>query len=170
MKNFFLVLASVLLFSLFFYMVGGLRENKPDLRLKGESFFEGLRIVQKKDGVQNWILTAKRANISKDGDEAELSGVEVEVKNRGILIFAEKGLYHLNSKKMFVEGTITARNKDYSITTAELEISGAEELMKTDKEVRIEGKKFILQGKGMEIDNNEEKMRILSNVKAVFNN
>jgi len=170
MKKSLLVLASFLLFSLFFFMVERGKTSKLDLQLKGESFFEGLRIIQKKNGVQNWLLTAKRADISKGGDEAALTDIEMEIKNKGITIYAEKGLYNLSTKKILIEGAITAKSNNYAITTGQVEIDSASGLLKTTSDVHIEGNKFILQGKGMEIKNNEQKVRILNDVKATFNN
>ena len=170
MKKGILVLASFLLFSLFFFMVKGEKAGKFDINLKGESFFEGLKIIQKKDGVQNWVLTAKRADISKDGNEADLTGIEMEIKSKGITIFAEKGLYNLNNKKISIEGSITAKGNSYSITSGQVDIDSAAGLLKTNSDVLIEGKKFRLTGKGMEIDNNEQKVRIMKDVKATFNN
>ena len=170
MKKSLLVLASFLLFSLFLFMVQGEKASKLDIHLKGESFLEGLKIIHKKNGLQNWILTAKRADISKDGNEANLTDVEMEVKDKGITIFAEKGLYNLDTKKISIEGTITAKNNAYSITTGQIEIDSDAGLLTTGKEVLIEGKKFTLQGKGMEINNTEQKVRIMKDVKATFNN
>ena len=170
MKKSLLVLASLLLFSLFFFLVEEEKTNKLDIHLKGGSFFEGLRIVHKKNGVENWILTAKRADISKDGNEANLTDLEMEVEDKGITICAEKGLYNLDTKKISVLGTITAKNDNYSITTRQVEIDSAAGSLKTDADVHIEGKKFLLQGKGMEVNNNEQKVRILKDVKATFNN
>jgi len=170
MKKSLLVLASFLLFSLFFFLVEGEKASKLDIHLKGESFLEGLKIIQKKNGVSNWILTAKRADISKDGNEADLTDIEMEVKEKGITIFAQKGLYNLNTKKIAIEGPITAKGNAYSITTEQVEVDSDAGLLTTGKEVHIEGKKFILQGKGMEVNNNEQKVRIMKDVKATFNN
>jgi len=157
-------------FPFFYLWFQGEKASKLDIHLKGESFLEGLKIIHKKNGLQNWILTAKRADISKDGNEADLTDVEMEVKNKGITIFAEKGLYNLDTKKISIEGTITAKNNAYSITTGQIEIDSDAGLLTTGKEVLIEGKKFTLQGKGMEINNNEQKVRIMKDVKATFNN
>ena len=170
MKKSLLVLASFLLFSVFFFMVEGEKASKLDIHLKGASFLEGLKIIQRKNGVQNWILTAKRADISKDGNEANLTDIEMEVKNKGITIFAQKGLYNLNTKKISIEGPITAKGNTYSITTEQIEVDSDAGLLTTGKDVHIEGKKFTLQGKGMEINNNEQKVRIMKDVKATFNN
>ena len=170
MKKSLLVFASILLFSLLFYMVGGEKDSKLNIHLKGESFLEGLKIIQKRNGVQDWVLNAKRADISKDGNEANLTDIKMEVKNKGITIFAEKGLYNMNTKKISVEGPITAKNNNYSITTEQVEIDNDAGLLTTGKDVYIVGKKFTLQGKGMEVNNNEQKVRIMKDVKATFNN
>jgi LPS export ABC transporter protein LptC len=151
-------------------MVEGEKANKLDIHLTGASFFEGLRIIQKKNGVQSWILTAKRADISKKGDEANLTDIKVEVENKGVTIYAEKGLYNLETKKMSIDGPVTAKNDNYSITTRQVEIDNSAGLLKTNEDVHIKGKKFVLQGKGMEIKNNEKKVRILKDVTATFNN
>ena len=170
MKKVLLFLASFLLFSLFFFLVKGEKANRLDVRLSGESFFEGLRIIQKKNGIQDWVLIAKRADISKDGDTAHLTDIEMEVKGRGITIFAEKGLYNLNTRKISIEGPITAKSGDYVITTGEVEIDSNAGVLKTGNDVHIEGRKFTLNGKGMEVQNNDQKVRILKDVKATFNN
>ena len=151
-------------------MVEGEKAGKLDIHFKGESFLEGLKIIHKKDGVPNWILTAKRADISKDGNEANLTDIEMEIKNKGITIFAEKGHYNMNTKKISVEGPITAKSGTYSITTEQVEIDSDAGLLTTGKDVSIIGKKFTLHGKGMEIKNNEQKVRIMKDVKATFNN
>ena len=151
-------------------MVEGEKANKLDVHLQGSSFFEGIRIVQKKDGVQSWVLTAKRADISKKGDEANLTDIKVEVKDKGVTIYADKGLYNMDTKKMSIEGPITAKNDEYSITTGQVEIDSSSGVLKTDEDVHIKGKKFVLQGKGMEIKNNEQKVRLLKDVKATFTN
>jgi LPS export ABC transporter protein LptC len=151
-------------------MVKDEKNSKFDINLKEDSFFEGLKIIQKKNGVENWILTAKRADISKDGNEANLTDIEMEVKNKGITIFAEKGLYNMNTRKISIDGDINAKGSTYSITTDQVEIDSAAGSLKTNSDVRVEGKKFILQGKGMEIKNNGQKVRIMKDVKATFNN
>jgi LPS export ABC transporter protein LptC len=170
MKKSLLALASFLLLSIFFFMFGGEKSNKYGIHQKGESFFEGLRIIQKKDGVPNWVLTAKRADISKDGNQANLTDIEMEVKSKGITIYAGKGLYDLNTRRISVDGNITARSKNYSLTTGQVEIDSAKGILKTGNDVLIEGRKFTLQGKGMEMNNNDQKVRILKDVKATFHN
>jgi len=63
---------------------------------------------------------------------------------------------------------ITAHSENYVITTSQASIDSDGGTLETDRDVKIEGKKFNLEGKGMIADNNEQKVRILNNVKATF--
>jgi lipopolysaccharide export system protein LptC len=76
----------------------------------------------------------------------------------------------MGTRKMSIEGPITAKNDGYSITTGQVEIDSSEGLLKTNEEGHIKGKKFVLQGRGMERKKNEQNVMILKDVKATFNN
>ena len=170
MKKGLLLLASVSLFFILFYMIERERNGKYDIHMKSESFFEGLRVIQKKNGVPAWVLTAKRADISKDGNTADLTDLQMDIKDKGIAINAGKGRYDLKTRNISIDGAVTAKSSNYSLTTEKVEIDSAKGLLRTDGPVLIEGKKFAVQGRGMEADNNEQKVRILRDVKATFNN
>jgi LPS export ABC transporter protein LptC len=164
---------AALVLSFFFLYFLIVRENKgilPSIGNSSASYIEGIRIIQKKNGKSDWIVTAKRANIIGNGNSADLSDIEITVKDKDMIISAEKGLFDMQGKKLTVTGPVTARNKDYTITSSDVEFDNATGILKTDKNVRMEGKKFILTGTGMYADNNEQKIRILNNVKATYNN
>ena len=140
-----------------------------NVQLAGDSFFEGLKIINKKDGITEWVLAAKRADLSKDGKEALLSGIEMKLEKQGMTVQAEKGLYDMETKNVTIDGVITARNMNYVITTSQAVINSGGGILETEGEVTVEGKKFRLEGKGLQADNNEQKVRIRNNVKATFN-
>jgi LPS export ABC transporter protein LptC len=165
-KLIFLVLI-VISFAILFY----LRSEKVarlNVQLAGDSFFEGLKIINKKDGVTEWLLTAKRADLSKDGKEALLSGIEMKLEKQGMIVQAEKGLYNMETKNVAIDGIITAHNENYVITTSQALIDSGGGILETEGEVTVAGKSFNLEGKGMQADNNEQKVRILNDVKATF--
>ena len=167
-KKVIFLLLIVISSGVFFYNLSE-KAAKLSVQMTGDSFFEGVKIVNKKDGVTDWILTAKRADLSRDGKEALLNGVEMQLEKNGVTVEAEKGLYDMETKKISVDGVITARNKNYVMTTSEARIDSDAGTLETEREVKIEGKKFSLEGKGMIADNGEQKVRILNNVKATFN-
>lgn len=170
MKRSLFFILSLLLFSLFFFMVKSEKGSRLDMQLKGESFIEGLKIIHKKNGKPDWILTAKRADITENGDKAHLTDIEMTIENRGMTIYADKGLYNLTNKNLTIDGKVIAKNNNYSIITEHVELDSKADNLKTEGNVKIEGKKFSLQGKGMRINNAEQKVRILKDVKATFNN
>jgi len=161
--------ALILLSSALFLYLRSEKAARLDVQFKGDSFFEGLKIVNNKNGTTAWVLTAKRADLSKDGREALLNDVEMNMASRGITVYAERGLYNMDTKQISVEGVIKARNKNYEVTTSQATINSDKGWIETSGDVRIEGKKFNVEGTGMKADNNEQTVRILNNVKATFN-
>lgn len=142
---------------------------KLDAHLTGDSFFEGLKIINRKNGVTDWVLLAKRADLSRDGKEALLSGVEVTLERQGMTVSADKGVYDMETRQISVEGILHANKSNFEITTSGARIDGSRGNLDTAENVRIEGKKFELEGKGMQADNTRHKVRILNDVKATFN-
>ncbi|MDP2156777.1 MAG: LPS export ABC transporter periplasmic protein LptC, partial [Nitrospirota bacterium] len=131
--------------------------------------FEGLKIINKKNGVTDWVLWAKRADMTKDGKEALLSGVEMKLESQGMTVTADKGVYDMETRQVSVEGVLRASNNNYVLTTSQARIDGSKGNFATAGDVTIEGRKFELKGKGMQAENNQQKVRILKDVKATFN-
>jgi len=167
-KKLIFLLLIVISSAIFFY-IRSEKVARLNVQIAGDSFFEGLKIINKKNGATEWMLTAKRADLSKDGKEALLGGIEMKLEKQGMTVHAEKGLYDMETKNVSIEGVITAHHENYVITTSQALIDSSGGILETGSEVRIEGKKFNLEGKGMRADNNEQKVRILNNVKATFN-
>jgi LPS export ABC transporter protein LptC len=170
MKRILFFILSLLLLSLFFFSVKTEKGSSLNTHLKGESFIEGLKVINKKNNITDWILTAKRADIQEHGDIAHLTDITMSIENRGITIYADKGLYNLKNKNITINGKVTAKNTDYSIITENVELDSITGYLKTEGNVKIDGKKFSLTGKGMKLDNSDQKIRILKNVEAIFNN
>lgn len=153
----------------FFVMIRSEKGNKIDVQIKSDSFFEGLKIVSRNNGKAEWVLWAKRADLTRDGKEATLSDVEMKLQNRDMSVKAAKGVYNMETRQISIEGSLQATNKNYTFTTDHASINGTEGNFETSGDVKIEGRNFELQGKGMQADNNKHKVRILKNVKATFN-
>ncbi|MEW6107599.1 MAG: LPS export ABC transporter periplasmic protein LptC [Nitrospirota bacterium] len=168
-RSLFLILSLLILF-LFFIMVKSERESRVDIQFNSESFIEGIKIFHKINGKSEWILTAKRADIIENGEKARLSDIEMTVEDRGMTIFADKGFYDFTNKNITIDGKVTAKKTDYSIMTENIELDTKAGNLRTDETVIINGNNFSLQGKGMDIDNTEQKVRIHGDVKATFNN
>ncbi len=170
MKRSIFLAFAILFFSLFFILVKSEKDTRLNVQFNEESFIEGLKIVNKKNGNRDWVLTAKRADITEKGENVRLSSIEMTLEDNGITINADNGVYHPDSKNLTVNGRVTARMDDVSITTEDIELDSRAGTIKTDNQVIIQGKNFSLSGRGIEIRNADQRVRILSNVKATFNN
>jgi len=147
--------------------LGNNREVEKDLLLKSNSFIEGLKIVHKKSGNNVWTLNARRADIIENEDKAKLSDITMTIEDKGITIHAENGLYDFSNRNLTFDSKITADAKDYTIIADSVEWDQSKGEIRTAGNVKVESKKFNVEGAGMEADSNQ-KVRILKDVKATF--
>jgi hypothetical protein len=91
------------------------------------------------------------------------------LKEKGVTVYANKGLYNMADKNLSAEGRVIARGTNYSVISEDgAEFNGASSSLKTGGNVTIEGRKFNVRGTGMDTADNGQIVRILGNVKAVF--
>ncbi|MFZ3122838.1 MAG: LPS export ABC transporter periplasmic protein LptC [Thermodesulfovibrionales bacterium] len=167
MKRKSLLVLSLLSLLALFLLLGNNRELEKDLLLKGGSFLEGLKIVHKKNGTSMWTLNASRADIIEGSDRVKLNDVVLRVENKEMTIYSPEGFYNMESRDLTLNGKIRAVSKGYTIITESVEWNQSKGEIKTKEAVKIESKKFNVEGVGMEADS-EQKVRILKNVKATF--
>jgi len=167
MKRMFLIGLSVLLFGSILLMLRSGREINGDLRIAGGSFIEDIRILQKKEGVTVWNLTASRADFVEGEDKAELSNISLLLPKNEVVLYADKGVYNFSDKSFTTDRAIKAEAKDYKITadSVDFEISSGD--IKTGGRIQVEGKGFTVEGKGMKADA-EQNVKIFNDVKATF--
>jgi len=167
MKKKILLTLSILLLSFVFLFFGNNKGIEKDFLLKGGSYIEGLKIIHKKNGTSMWALNASRADIIEGSDRVKLNDVVLKVENKDMTIYSPEGFYNMESRDLTLNGKIKAVSKGYTILTESAEWNQAKGEVKTKEPVKIESKKFHVEGSGMEADS-EQKVRILKNVKATF--
>jgi LPS export ABC transporter protein LptC len=170
MKKIMFVVLSALLFSAFIFMVKSEKESRTNIRIKGDSFIEGLRITHKNNGNPDWTLRARKADFQEQENLAYLDDVQIILEGKDMTIFADKGQFNMSNKNLSIEGNIIAKNNNYSIMTEYVAFDSEADTIKSDGNIRLKGKKLDLLGKGINIDNKEQKVRILKDVKATFYN
>jgi len=159
-------LICVVLFGIFF-MLKTARQSDFDLRVKGSSFLEDIRIVQKKKGLTVWTLTAKKADLPGGGDKAELYTINLAVPENNLVLYADKGTYNFPEKSFSADTIVEAKGENYRITADSLDLDVSSDSIRTDGRVHLEGKGFSLEGEGMQAGK-EQKVRIFRDVKATF--
>lgn len=150
-----------------FVLLRSSREISGDLKIKGDSFIEGLKILHQKDGVTVWTLNARRANFIEGEDKAELADISVVIQKNDMVLHADKGVYDLSDQRFTTDGEIKAEAKDYTITADSIDYEASSGEIETKGRVKVESKKFSVEGRGMKTDA-EQKVRILNDVRATF--
>jgi lipopolysaccharide assembly outer membrane protein LptD (OstA) len=167
MKKILMVVLSSFFVLMLLVVLRSEREGSKDLQFKGNSFIEGLNILQKKDGNVAWVLTAQKADFIEDGEKAELSDITMMIEKNKLILYVDKGIYNLLSRNFTAEGEIRAKAKDYIITADSIDYEAYSGEIKTEGWIKVEGNRFRVQGKGLNIDSGQ-KVRILKDVEATF--
>ncbi len=154
---------------LFLFLVfSGDRDYKHDISLhKATSYIEGLRIVNKRDGVDSWVMKARRADFTKDETVAKMDTVSMDIKKEGVVLNAGSGTYNMDSKDLRLEGDVTIHAKDSVIHANSLAWNPSAGKLTTDSRIRVEGEKFTVEGDGL-TSTEQNKVTLMRNVKAIF--
>ena len=167
MKTFIMISLSLFFALILFVVLGSDREEHETFKIRGNSFIEGLKILHEEGGDAVWTLTARKADLRESDNMADLSDITVVVPKNGLRLYADKGVYDLTNQTFTTESVIKAEAKDYKITTSLLNYEASSGKIKTEEMIKVDGKRFKVEGKGMTVDS-ERKVRILKDVKATF--
>lgn len=166
MKTFIMVGLSFLFAFTLFILLGEKGEHN-NFKIKGNSFIEGLKILHIENDNTVWTLTAKKAELRESENIADLSDITVIVPKNSFKLYADKGIYDLSTQSFRARSEIKAESKDYKILTSLIDYETSSGRIKTDENIKVDGKRFKVEGKGMSVDS-DRKIRILKDVKATF--
>ncbi len=164
-----MVLGLLLVSSLFlFFVFSGDHEYKRDFSIRRtNSYIEGLKIVSKKDGSDLWVMTARKADFTKDETLATMDSVFMDIKKEGVLVNADRGTYHMDSKDLRLEDNVMIRTKDAVIRAASLTWNPSGGMLTTDSKIRMESNKCNVEGEGLTATE-DNRVTLMRNVKATF--
>jgi len=130
------------------------------------SFLEEVRVINVQDESIAWSLDSKRAQVLRNGKDARLEDVRMEVPAEEILVRAPGGLFDMDSGSLKLTGEIKTEIKGYDVETGAIEIKPGGKVT-TSGDVVLKGDGMEVRGRGLETGE-EKKVRLKSNVKAVF--
>lgn len=151
-----------------FFMFSGDREYKRDISIgRATSYIEGLRIVNRKNGADSWVITARKADFTRDETLAKMASVTMDIEKEGVILNADSGTYNLESKDLRLENNVTIRIKDSVIHAGSLSWNPSAGTLTTDGRIRMEGSRFTVEGEGLTATE-DNKVKLMRNVKATF--
>jgi LPS export ABC transporter protein LptC len=158
----------VVSFLFLFLVFSGDREQKrfPSIS-RTNSYIEGLRIVSKKNGADSWVMTARKADFSRDEALARMDSVSMDIKKEGVILNADSGTYNMESKDLRLESNVTIQIKDSVIHAKNLSWNSSMGRLTTDGRIRMENARFTVEGEGLAATE-DNKVTLMRNVKAIF--
>lgn len=148
MKKLLVLLSGVgllVILTLFFFQDSDLKSR---LKLGDNSYMEDVSFIQKKGGVTNLILSAKKA-VFVTADNVKLTSLSISMPERDLVLTSEGGTYNTESKDLNIEGNIKAVTRGYDIVTTKLLWDPSKNTLSSDDKVTIVGKSFYVEGEAL---------------------
>ncbi|MBF0557183.1 MAG: LPS export ABC transporter periplasmic protein LptC [Nitrospirae bacterium] len=159
----------LLVFICFFIVIVFFSERegfyKPKVNMDGNSYMDGVSIIQRKDGVVKWTLGSKKA-IFLDDNNVKLVALQITFPEKGLTLNSDGGLYDIDKRNLKIDGHINASTADYDILTPTLYWDASKNELFSDQKVQIIGKKFYVEGD--DLNSTNDKATLNKNVKAIF--
>ncbi|MGD1075000.1 MAG: LPS export ABC transporter periplasmic protein LptC [Thermodesulfovibrionales bacterium] len=157
----------LLLLAVSYFVFHGEQEEKKNLLIKTHSYIEGLRIIQKKNGSDAWVVTARRADFIKGETVAQMDAVTIKAIPEGVVANADSGTYTFATKELHLDNNIKIRIKDSVISAKSLAWNPSTGLLTSTDKVRMDGTKFRVEGEGLTVSQ-DQKLKLMNNVTATF--
>ncbi|WP_460594684.1 LPS export ABC transporter periplasmic protein LptC [Geomonas sp. Red276] len=129
--------------------------------------------TETKEGKKRWDLTADRAEYNKKADTTSLTGVRFAVagneRTGELLVTAQRADYNNSTRDLTLTGEVHGTSsKGLEFFAPSVSYVAARSLIKSEDRVRLVDQGLELEGVGMELLTQSRKLRLLSEVKAVY--
>jgi LPS export ABC transporter protein LptC len=139
----------------------------------GESLtMSGVRYDQDHEGGEGWELIAKEAHFFDATQLVSLKDVLLTVTSPGdnsYQITGNEGDYCRKTEEIVLKGNVVGNASGrYQIETSQLTYKQKEDVVVTDKPVRMSGPFFQVEGDGLSVDLRSSKFTVLKNVSTTI--
>ncbi len=133
------------------------------------SSMQGLHLIHKEDNRVKWELTAQDATFPEGNKEIILNSLELKINhNPRIYLTGGNGIYRIEGGNLTINKPIELNMTDTKFTTDTLTWNSENGLITTQDSVKFTGKNFLIEGTGLAVKINRQKVEILKNVKGTF--
>lgn len=117
----------------------------------------------------SWELTAENATFPDGNKEIILEYLKMVIHHEHeFVLTGGSGIYKIQEKSLTIYKPVEIDVEGAKLTTDSLTWNGVEGVITTKDRVRFKGKKFLIEGKGLSAEIEDQKIRILKDVKGVF--
>ena len=133
------------------------------------SSMHNLHIAHRENDTVKWELSALEAVFPIGGKEIFLKSLGLKINQPSeIYLASEGGVYEIEGKNVTLNNAVELKVRDAIFTTDTLKWNSTDELITTEDNVKFSSKSFLIEGTGLAAKTEQQRIRILKNVKAVF--
>lgn len=125
------------------------------------------------DAFKEWELNAQSAQYFKNENKIVLQSIALTFysdEGKKYNLTAEQGELYTDSNDLKVSGNVFVdTDEGYQVRTDSFQYNATERTIVTDDKVTLRSKEMVMTGKGMIVDLEEERLRILGDVRALEN-
>lgn len=148
----------------------GLRESVIDSAGDADLSMKGIDYVQTKNGRKEWRLIADEAHFLKKTNEAQLKNVKLiyfTKDKKEVTLRGNEGLFNTDTHDVAVWGDVKVITQEgYVFQTNYVKYMADSKEIQSSEQVSFQGPGFQVNGKGMRVSLNEEKLFLSANVAA----
>lgn len=134
-----------------------------------KSSIKGFHLARKDGEKIKWELTAERAVFPEGNKEILLKDLTVKIHHKPeVILTGGEGNYNIEGKELIISKLVDVVIDSSRLTTASLTWHGEEEMITTYDSVRLTGKNFLMEGKGLTVKVRDQQVKILNDVKGIF--
>jgi len=124
------------------------------------SRMETLSLTEIQEGDKRWVLEGKKADISKDQERVNLSGVRVEFFGPGehLKVKADEGLFHTKTRILTLTGNVEMEQGDLLVKTSVATYNPNGRVLVSPEEVVLSKPTLRIRGKGLRVWLAEKRM------------
>ncbi|RJQ51886.1 MAG: LPS export ABC transporter periplasmic protein LptC [Nitrospiraceae bacterium] len=165
-----IIILSVFLAAVIFLILGYYKGEVTGLRPSFRtSSMQNLHLTHREDNQITWELSAREALFPTGSKEILLRSMGIRInRTPEIRLTGETAVYEVEKGEVAVNKSVEINIKDTTFTSDTLKWDSAKELLTTEDDVRFSGKNFLIEGTGLTASIEQQKVRILKNVKATF--
>ncbi len=133
------------------------------------STMQKLYLTHREDNKVEWELSAREAMFPPGRREVFLKFISLTInQSPKIYITSGSGIYRVEEGDFILNKTVELNMEDTKFMTNTLKWDSKGHLITTDDPVRLTGKNFSIDGTGLIAKTEQQKARILKNVKAIY--
>ncbi len=138
----------------------------------GRPRMRGLTYTHVEDGVKKWSLMANGARYEEKTGKVFLDAVKIEFfqdDGKVIRLSSKEGIYHQKNQEVTLKGDVKGSTSDGNrLTTSVITYREKDKVADTDAEVLVQGAQYKVQGKGMQVLVDKNKVILKSKVRSTF--